>query len=119
MKIFLCFTELHFSYQKQGVYVEQLKRWLQHYRRDQLLVLDSALLFENPADCYAKVLDFLDLPPYEPNSFPVLYQGIYKDTMHPETRERLLQYYRPHNEKLAHLLQNPLQQEPIAHPKRP
>jgi len=98
------FTDLHFSYQKQGIYVEQLKRWLEYYHRDQLLVLDSELLFENPAECYARVLDFLGLPPHEPDSFPVLYQGIYKDTMRPKTRKRLLEYYQPHNEELFELL---------------
>lgn len=98
------FTELHFSYQKQGIYVEQLKRWLEYYRRDQLLVLDSVLLFTEPAECYARILDFLGLPPYELGSFPVLYQGIYRDTMRPETRERLLEYYRPYNEELFELL---------------
>jgi len=101
------FTELHFAYQKKGLYAKQLKRWLEHYRRDRLLVLDSALLFEQPAECYAQVLDFLDLPPHEPESFPVLYQGIYRDTMHPETRKRLQNYYRPHNEALSHLLNTP------------
>ena len=66
--------------------------------------MDSSLLFENPAECYAQVLDFLGLSPHELESFPVLYQGIYEDPMRPETRERLIEYYRPHNEELFELL---------------
>jgi hypothetical protein len=50
-----------YSYVARGRYAEQLDRWLEHFPREQLLVLRSEDLLSDPEDTYARVLDFLDL----------------------------------------------------------
>lgn len=58
-----------FSYLSRGRYAEQLERWLAVYPRDQLLVLESERMFEQPLDVHRQVLLFLGLPQVKPPQF--------------------------------------------------
>jgi hypothetical protein len=58
-----------FSYVTRGRYAEQLERWLEHYPRDRLLVLRSADLFTKPSETFARIVEFLELPEWEPPEF--------------------------------------------------
>lgn len=50
------------SYAFRGDYASQLERFLVHFPREQLLVLSSEALFEDPDTTWREVLRFLDLP---------------------------------------------------------
>jgi hypothetical protein len=94
----------HFTYLARGRYAEQLERWLEHFPREQLLVLSSEELFGEPAAALARLHAFLRLPP--PDGEPTLpheHRASYPP-MRPETRTRLLAYFCPHNERLFALL---------------
>jgi hypothetical protein len=91
------------SYVARGRYAEQLDRLFTFFPRDRVLVLRSEDLFETPAETLARLFDFLGLrvanvslrtrpgrPMYEP--------------MPPAARARLVEYFRPHNERLYDLL---------------
>ncbi len=58
-----------FSYTARGMYAEQIERWLEHYPRDQLLVVRSADLFSSPAATFDRILDFIGLPSWHPPEF--------------------------------------------------
>ncbi len=58
-----------FSYVARGRYAEQIERWLDHYPKEQLLVLRSEELFSRPAATFERILDFLELPVWQPPEF--------------------------------------------------
>lgn len=92
------------SYLARGIYVDQLKRWHEFFDRDQLLVLKSEDYFGNMPGTLKAVIDFLELPAWEPKAPPVVNKGDYKERMRPETRERLCEYFGPHNQRLYEYL---------------
>lgn len=53
-----------FSYVERGFYVDQVRRALGLFPRNQLLFLDSAELRRCPAEVLRRVAAFLDLPPF-------------------------------------------------------
>lgn len=50
------------SYLERGYYAEQLEGWLEHFPREQLLVLESEHFFSAPAQVHAETTRFLELP---------------------------------------------------------
>ncbi len=60
-----------FSYMDRGLYSEQIGRWLQHYNREELLLLRSEDLFEQPSRTFARLLEFVGLRPWAPAVFEV------------------------------------------------
>lgn len=97
------FNFLHYAYTYKGMYAEQLENWLAVFPREQILILKSEDLFTNPAAVFAQVLAFLGLPPWEPKHFEKYNTGRYTG-MDPEIRQRLLEFYQPHNQRLYQLL---------------
>ncbi|HEX8585649.1 MAG TPA: cytochrome P450 [Allosphingosinicella sp.] len=77
-----------FSYAAKGHYAPQLRRWLEHFPREQLLILKAEDLFRSPQESVDQVTDFLgiarftiaDLSGGNRRRYPL---------MHPETRRRL------------------------------
>lgn len=94
---------LRYSYVSRGVYVDQLKDWLGHFPREQLLVLRSEDFFEAPEAALGKVEEFLNLPHWQPDHFPPYNEGRYPE-MKSSTRDRLLDYFKPHNRRLYDFL---------------
>jgi hypothetical protein len=94
-----------YSYTHRGLYVEQLRRWLQHFPRSQLLVLQSEFLYGQPAEAMARVHRFLGLKDHRLERYEDTYQrGNYERTMPPELRTRLARYFEPHNRELFQFL---------------
>ncbi len=63
------FAHQHFGYVDQGRYERGLGRWIEQWPASQLLILRSEDMYQNPADVYGQVLDFLGLKPFEPAEF--------------------------------------------------
>jgi hypothetical protein len=93
-----------YSYLARGRYAEQLERWLRHFPRERLLVLFSERLYGDPAGVLRQLLEFLELPAWEPAEHVHRNPGGYEEDMRPETRQRLASYFAPHNQRLADLL---------------
>jgi hypothetical protein len=89
-----------FSYLRRGVYIEQLRRWLQHFARSQLLVLESEWLFRDPAAATAAVHEFLGLRPHRLTRYPPFYQGNYERAMPEELRAEIASHFAPSNDEL-------------------
>lgn len=92
------------SYKMRGHYAQQIRRWLEFYPREQMLILESTRLGKDTAATYSEVLRFLDLPHWAPATFPRSHEGKYKEKISPEMRTRLIEYFKPHNEELYDLL---------------
>jgi sulfotransferase family protein len=94
------FNHHRYSYTRRGLYIEQLRRWVQHFPRSQLLVLQSEWLFRDPVAATTAVHDFLGLRPHRLEQDRPFLQGGYDRTMAPELRTRLVTYFEPYNREL-------------------
>jgi hypothetical protein len=93
-----------FSYLSRGVYVDQLVRLSEFFDREQMLVLKSEDFFERPRDTFKLVLNFLDLPNWELETWRRDKKSKYEQKMDPSTRRRLEEYFAPHNRRLYDFL---------------
>jgi Sulfotransferase domain len=91
------------SYLARGLYAEQLERWLAYFPREKLLVLRSEDLMADPAGVYAKVVDFLALERWQPESFVLRNRASYAP-IDPALRARLEERFTEPNLRLARLL---------------
>ena len=100
---FTSYALRHYTYVARGMYAEQLERWYQHFRRDRVLVLQSERLFEQPAETYARVLEWLGLPEHTLPDFPAYNSRRYKG-LEPDDRRYLEERFAEPNERLFTLL---------------
>lgn len=89
-----------YSYTRRGRYVEQLRRWTQHFPRSQLLVLQSEHLFRDPVSASATVHEFLGLRPHRLERYKTFLQGNYDPAMPAALRGRLVASFEPYNREL-------------------
>jgi hypothetical protein len=61
-----CRALRRYSYVARGLYVDQLQNWDRFYPRSRILTVMSDALYRRPAETYAEILRFLDLPPWQP-----------------------------------------------------
>lgn len=98
------FSHRHHAYLCRGQYAEQIARLHELVGRDQVLVLETARLFD-PADVepWDRLLGFLGLPAWRPERLP-------RANANPSAplpagvRHRLDAHYRDHDERLTELL---------------
>ena len=93
------FNYREYSYLSRGIYVDQLRPWMETFPRDQIHIASSeALLFKDPATVVEQVQDFLGVPRRRPERlriYPPKGNG-----MNGATLARLRDYFRPHNQRL-------------------
>jgi hypothetical protein len=94
----------HRSYLTRGIYVEQLRAWMELFGREQFLILKSEDFYADPAGTLRQVLAFLQLPETEPvlnkREYEQFNTNTYSSKMDPALRQRLIEYFRPHNARL-------------------
>jgi hypothetical protein len=94
-----------YGYTRRGLYLEQLRRWLAHFPRSQLLVLQSEALFRDPAGIMARVHGFLGLRDHRLDRYEDTYQqGKYQRAMPDELKAKLSAYFAPYNRELFQFL---------------
>jgi hypothetical protein len=94
---------VNFGYRSRGLYAAQLRRWLEHFPREQLLILGSEKFFADLPGSWARILHFLDLP-FHPLTRPDRWRKRPYPPLPADIRRRLLAEFRPHNEELFELL---------------
>jgi hypothetical protein len=100
-------NKLRYSgYKFRGVYVERLKPWLEQYPREQILILRSEDLYENPASTLEVAADFLgiSLEPFRAINLQPVKVGSYSSAMSDVMREELNAYFAPYNQQLSTIL---------------
>ena len=93
----------HYSYLSRGIYIQQLKQWRKFFPKEQMLILRSEDLFYDLNTVYDTLLDFLKLPKYtitRQNNYNV---GNYSPMSSP-LKDRLVEFFKPHNKKLYEYL---------------
>jgi hypothetical protein len=100
---YLSLAHQHQAYASRGCYADQLVRLLELFPPESVLVLDSARLFADPQEQYDRLLDFLGLPSWQlsgsehANARP-------RSAMPAAVRQRLQNYFAPHDARLTELL---------------
>ncbi len=102
----------HFSYISRGLYADQLETWFKFFPREQFLILKSEDMYAEPAAIYKQAIEFLGVPYVVPKELAKEYKqynqpkqaSSTKVKLKPATRERLVEYYKPHNERLSTLV---------------
>lgn len=87
------------SYLLKGIYVDQLKIWNSLFAKKQILTISSEDLKLNPQETLKTIFEFLKLSNYKIETPQYKKQKKYV-AMNPETREKLIEFYKPHNERL-------------------
>ena len=94
----------YFSYKARGQYAEQLEAWLRFFPPEQILVLQSELVFRNPELELRRVVKFLGLPSLPPAPLGRLNTAAYPPASS-ELVAALERHFAPWNSRLATLLE--------------
>ncbi len=92
-----------YAYLLRGIYVDQLKRVYNYFNKSHVLILKSEDFFRDSQAAIEKVLQFLGLPGWQSKGFIKAKVGSYPK-MNSVTRNRLLNYFEPHNHNLYEYL---------------
>ncbi len=101
---YFSYNHAHFSYLSRGIYIDQIQNCLKYFSREQVLIIQSEKFFSMNDAIYQDVLDFLGMKHIKLKVYKNTNKKFYS-TIQPKTRERLLDYFRPYNERLYDLIQ--------------
>jgi hypothetical protein len=90
------------TYLRRGIYHEGIRPWHELFGPQNVLVIQSEVMFADPGAVMAQVFDFLGLPAVESDDYRARNVGEY-DGKDPEIRRFLEDFYRPHNAELSRL----------------
>lgn len=97
------FSHDHHTYLARGRYAEQLERYLRVFPRERLLVMPLDALHRDPERSFRRIEEHLGLD-HRVVDLESRNQREDKPPLRDATRERLQEYYRPHNARLWELL---------------
>jgi len=97
------FNHRYYSYLARGIYIDQLKVWMDYCTRGQILVLKSEDFYNDTPTVFKRVLEFLNLPSQELEEYKI-YNSANNPKMETATRKRLIDYFEPHNQRLYEYL---------------
>jgi len=92
------------SYLSKGLYDEQIKIWFNIFPKEQIHILSTDDMQKDPKESLLKIFRFLQIPDYTLKTPQKQKAAKYKK-MNDKTRERLLNFYKPHNEKFFQTIQ--------------
>lgn len=100
------YSHYYHSYVTRGIYHLQLERWLSSFDRNRFLILESSDLFFNPAQAFTLTTRFLNINDQFDISFKKYNSGDVSEysNLTPAFRKKMIEFYKPHNEKLFRLL---------------
>ncbi len=97
------FNHHRFFYLARGIYVEQLKTWMNLFSKDQLLIIRSEDFYSKTPSVLKRVFTFLNLPNWDLGEYPKFNPGNY-EKMDNSIRDLLTNYFRPYNQQLYEFL---------------
>ena len=92
-----------YAYIRKSIYIDFIQNWMKYFPKEQFMFIKSESFFENPGKILNDVLKFLELPELKLSQYKITRQGIY-EKMDNKIRNKLLTYFKPHNEKLYKFL---------------
>jgi hypothetical protein len=101
---YMSFAHTNLSYVSRGMYADQLIEWTARFGWDRFLIIRSEDMYADPAKIHTQTLEFLELDPIALRTYAHRNVGRWKEQIRPETRRRLQEFYRPHNQRLYELI---------------
>ena len=95
------------SYLTKGMYENQIKLWFDVFPREQIHLLSTEKMEQNPQETLMKIFQFLEIPEYTIKN-PQKQKFAKYEKMNGETREKLLDFFKPYNENFLKLLKKDL-----------
>jgi hypothetical protein len=91
---------------ESGIYAGAVRRWMDRFGKPRVLVIKAEAFFADPPAAIARMYDFLQVPRVELQVQPEIINRnhLVIDPMDAPTRQRLVEFYRPHNAELYDLL---------------
>ena len=86
-----------------SIYIYFIKKWLSHFSRDKILILESEKLYSDPSSTMESVFNFLDVPHQELLEYQNHNPGNYK-TIDNATYQKLANLFEPYNQMLKNYL---------------
>jgi len=91
------------AFLNRGKYYFAIKRWMDIFPKNQFFIIKSEDFFENTKKVFDKLHEFLGVSKFDFNP-DVIYNERKYTPMESKTRDELIEYFRPYNEKLYKLL---------------
>ncbi len=91
------------SYVTKGIYENQIQNWLKIFPNKQIHMISTEEMEKKPIETLQKVFKFLDIPDYRITNPQKQKSADYKK-MDFKTRQKLLEFYRPHNERFFDII---------------
>lgn len=95
----------YYSYKQRGIYADQLERYLNFFKQEQLLVINCQDLFDSPRTVLKQICIFLGI---EKNLGPIDFTprnvAAYRKHVPKEVNNYLDNYFYPHNQRLYEML---------------
>ena len=91
------------NYLTRGMYVTFIKKWMEVFPANQLLILNSQDFYENPGNTLTQVFEFLDIPDRKVQDSKKYNAGSYA-SINPSVYQQLRDYYQPYNRELEDYL---------------
>ncbi|REE96159.1 sulfotransferase [Thermomonospora umbrina] len=92
-----------FTYRDRGIYAPQLEPWLEAFPRERFLIVAAEDMYRDEQAAMDRVTAFLGLPPH-PLRVARRHNHLPAPPMNADTRDELVEFYRPHNRRLHTLL---------------
>lgn len=93
-----------FAYLTRSIYINQIKKWFEYFPKDQILILKSEDLFENPEKILKDVFEFLNLPNWSKIKYRKYHSETKENKLDGETRQYLKHFFEPYNKQLYEFL---------------
>jgi len=93
------------SYLSKGFYDEQIKFWFEKFSRKQIHLLSTEDMQKNPKESLSKIFEFLEVSNYVIKE-PQRRKSAEYMKMSEKTRNELIEFYRPHNNKFFEIIGN-------------
>ena len=91
------------SYISKGLYEEQIKLWFNIFPKEQIHILSTEDMHKDPEKELQRIFKFLEISEYQIKN-PQKQKSAKYEKMNDRTRERLLEYYKPFNEKFFKII---------------
>ena len=101
-------NHLQFSYLRHGHYGSNLENWFNHFKKNQFMHFSTEDLDQNYDEIMNSLFVFFNLSEINVKKEDRKNVGVGKGTyppMNEKTRDFLIDYYKPHNEKLYNLIE--------------
>ncbi|MHA1393810.1 MAG: sulfotransferase domain-containing protein [Promethearchaeota archaeon] len=92
-----------YSYLARGLYYKQIMNWLKYFPKKQMFIIKSEDMMKNPSEIFCSVQDFLNIPRIKLKIYKKYNKREYPK-MDEKLKETLIEFFKPHNQKLYNLL---------------